>query len=563
MRKDLFSRYLSGIAAVFVSFVLTGPALAQGVDDIAENITISSSYIPGLITAFSYTLGLWIAYFAVLKTIEHVNNPNQTPLRVPVVRYIAGGALFALPIVYESMTETINRGGLFVGVGTNGPGGVFNNMSALMGAFTGLGGMNFNSLLSYIVAETQLLPGLITAVAYLLGLIMGVLGILKLKDHVEDPARVSLKESVINFLIGGAMFGLPAVHESMWNTVGGGGLGVWEAAAGLVNVLSFTLSSDNLLYVLASTGVACNPLTATAPTTVGEVICASWLNSAGLPAFLTGIAYMLGLVFGVWALVKIKNHVLNPQQTSLWDGVSRLIAGGAFFALPTVVSALQMTFMPATSPLNLLWLGGGTATGYAADLSLLNPLTGCGAGTNSLDMVMACFMAEVLGPGQVALNFFCFVAGMIFIMIGISRLVKTAQDGPRGPGGMGTISTFTIGGILISANIILRAFSSTFFGNPQTATFANLTYTGGMAATETDAVYHVISAVLRFMIIVGMISFVRGFFIVRQVAEGNQQASLMSGMTHILGGALAVNLGPLLNAVQQTIGITAFGVAFA
>ncbi|MCC7160034.1 MAG: hypothetical protein IT281_10945, partial [Ignavibacteria bacterium] len=157
MRKDLFSRYLSGIAAVFVSFVLTGPALAQGVDDIAENITTSASLVPGLITAFSYTLGLWIGYFAVLKTIEHVNNPNQTPLRVPVVRYLAGGALFSLPIVYETMTETINSGGLFTGVGTNGPGGVFNNMSALMGAFTGLGGMNFNSLLSYIVAETQLL----------------------------------------------------------------------------------------------------------------------------------------------------------------------------------------------------------------------------------------------------------------------------------------------------------------------------------------------------------------------------------------------------------------------
>ncbi len=560
MKKDLFSRYLSVISAFFVSLVLAGPALAQGVDDIAENITTSASLIPGLITAFSYTLGLYIAYFAVLKTVEHVNNPNQTPLRVPVVRYLAGGALFSLPIVYETMTETINRGGLFIGVDTAA---FFNNMSSLMAAFTGLGGMNFNSLLSYIVAETQLLPGLITAVAYLLGLIMGVIGILKVKDHVEDPARVSLKEGVINFLIGGAMFGLPAVYESMWNTVGGGGLGIWEAAAGVVNVLAFTLSSDNLFYVIASTGVACNPLTATAPTTVGEVICASWLNSAGLPAFLSGIAYMLGLVFGVWALIKIKNHVLNPQQTSLWDGVSRLIAGGAFFALPTVVSALQMTFMPAASPLNLLWFGGGTATGYEGDLSLLFGANACGVGTNSLDMVMACFMAEVLGPGQVALNFFCFVAGMIFIMIGISRLVKTAQDGPRGPGGMGTVSTFAIGGILISANIILRAFSSTFFGNPQTATFANLTYTAGMTPLETDAVYHVISAVLRFMIIVGTISFVRGFFIVRQVAEGNQQASLMSGMTHILGGALAVNLGPLLNAVQQTIGITAFGVAFA
>ncbi|MBK6896153.1 MAG: hypothetical protein IPH06_06145 [Alphaproteobacteria bacterium] len=561
MRNSLFSRFFAGFSAFFASAVLSGSAWAQGVDDIAENMTTSASLIPGLITAFSYTLGLYIAYQAVMKTIEHVNNPNQTPFRVPVVRYIAGGALFSLPIVYEAMTETIYGGGGWVGVDTVT---FFNSASALLGLFTGLGGMNFNSLLSYIVAETQLLPGLITAVAYLLGLLMGVIGILKLKDHVEDPARVSLKEGVINLIIGGAMFGLPAVFEAMWNTVGGGGLGVWEVTAGLLNVASFTFASDDWLYVTLSTGIACNPLTATAPTRVGEVICAAWLNSSGIAAFLSGIAYMLGLVFGVWALVKIKNHVLNPQQTSLWDGVSRLIAGGAFFSLPTVVSAFQMTFLPDLSPLNAYRLPGlGTTTGYEGDLSLLFGANACGVGTNSLDMVMACFMGEVLGPSQVVLNFFCFVAGMIFIMIGISRLVKTAQDGPRGPGGMGTVSTFTIGGILISANVIMRAFSSTLFGDPQTATFATLTYTAGMAAAETDAVYHVVSAILRFMIIVGSISFVRGLFIMRQVAEGNQQASLMSSMTHIIGGAMAVNLGPLLNAVQQTIGITAFGVTFA
>lgn len=559
MKDFRLSRYLFGLFALFVSVILSHSAFAgAGVDDLAQNITDSASYIPGLITAFSYTLGLYIGYLAVMKTIDHVNNPNQTPLRVPVARYLAGGALFSLPIVYEAMSDAINQNGSAVGVDT---GNFFNSMSSLMAFFTGLGGMNFNSILSYIVAETQLLPGLITAVAYLLGLLMGVIGILKIKDHVEDPARVSLKEGVINLLIGGAMFGLPAVFEAMQVTVGGGGLGVWEVTAGLLNTLGFTFASDDWLYTLLSTGVACNPLTAAAPTTLGEVICASWLNSSGIAAFLSGISYMLGLVFGVWALVKIKNHVLNPQQTSLWDGVSRLIAGGAFFALPTVVSAIQMTFLPTLSPLNAYRVPGlGTTTGFQADFSLLGT---CGAATQSLDTVMACFMAEILAPSEVVLNFFGFVAGMIFIMIGISRLIKTAQDGPRGPGGMGTVTTFVIGGVLISATTLIRAISSTMFGDPQTATFATLAYTGGMAPAETDAVYHVISAVLRFMIIVGLISFVRGLFIMREVAEGNQQASLMAAMTHIIGGALAVNLGPLLNAVQQTIGITAFGITFA
>jgi hypothetical protein len=33
-------------------------------------------------------------------------------------------------------------------------------------------------------------------------------------------------------------------------------------------------------------------------------------------------------------------------------------------------------------------------------------------------------------------------------------------------------------------------------------------------------------------------------------------------MTHLIGGAAAVNLGPLINAVQQTLGIGGLGVVF-
>ena len=64
------------------------------------------------------------------------------------------------------------------------------------------------------------------------------------------------------------------------------------------------------------------------------------------------------------------------------------------------------------------------------------------------------------------------------------------------------------------------------------------------------------------MTIIGYISFLRGFFILKEVAEGGGQASLMAAVTHIFGGALAVNLGPLMNAVQSTLGLGTYGVVF-
>jgi hypothetical protein len=147
-------------------------------------------------------------------------------------------------------------------------------------------------------------------------------------------------------------------------------------------------------------------------------------------------------------------------------------------------------------------------------------------------------------------------------MIGISRLIKSSQEGARGPGGLGTLMTFIAGGALISYNEFLRAFTTSFFTNPTTLAYAELAYTTGMAQAELDHAHTVISAIIKFMIVIGLISFVRGIFIVRSVAEGNSQASLMAGVTHMVGGALAVNLGPLMNAVQETLGITTYGITF-
>jgi len=55
-------------------------------------------------------LGLLLGVLGILKVKDHVENPNQTPLKDGAIRMAAGGALFALPIIYESMRETIGTG---------------------------------------------------------------------------------------------------------------------------------------------------------------------------------------------------------------------------------------------------------------------------------------------------------------------------------------------------------------------------------------------------------------------------------------------------------------------
>jgi hypothetical protein len=81
-------------------------------------------------------------------------------------------------------------------------------------------GNNFSSIARNITTSIEDLPGLVTSISYMMGLLLGVVGVLKLKDHVENPSQTALKDGAIRLAAGGALFGLPIVFESMLNTIG-------------------------------------------------------------------------------------------------------------------------------------------------------------------------------------------------------------------------------------------------------------------------------------------------------------------------------------------------------
>lgn len=562
MSRQVVSLFFGFLFVVF--FAKMG--FAQDANDVAFNITNSVSSLPGLVAALSYLVGLILAVRGIFKTIEHVTISNTSGNyvfpRVPLAYFLAGGLLFSLPIVIEAAQTTINGGSI-------SPFTIqAETLSRLNNFFSGINvylsiGTNINTVFDNITSSIDQFPALVSATAYLLGLLIVASAVLKTKDHVEEPSRTTIKEPAIRYLLAGALFALPTVYSAMYNTITDGGLGTGGTIASFVAGFSFLFSSEtnSLECVTAYLGALSVFLPGT--TGLGQVICNAMQNASGFPIFLTSISYLIGLVFGIWGLFKIRDHVVDPTRTGLNEGVMRLLAGGAFFAFPYLTVIFRTTLLPI--PLVALTTVT-TNTGYNESLPLLacnTILSGLGFGSGpSLDQAMSCFMNDILGPTHVVLNFFATVAGMIFIMIGISRLIKSSQEGARGPGGIGTIGTFVVGGLLLSATTILRAVSSSMFVSPVTQTFASMRYTTGMSVAETQAAHNVISAVLKFMLIIGMISFVRGIFIMRDVAEGKQQASSMSGITHIIGGALAVNLGPLLNAVQASLGVTAFGVSF-
>jgi len=531
------------------------PLFAQDVSTIADNTADSIESLPGLVSALAYLLGLIFGVRGVFKLKAHVENPGegsgQTPLKSSLIHFAVGGMLFSLPIVFQAMLNTIGgSSGLFA---TGLPD--YNNL------FTGIqslstGNINISTVLANIIISIRSVPGLLTAVSYLLGLVIGVNAILKLREYVEEPAQTKINEPIIRFVVAGALFALPTIFGAMYETIAG------DPKLGIITFILDFIGGGNYLSsdFGAGASVVCNASNATTSSTIGQSVCGIVTNIGAFPAFLTAISYLFGIWLAIWGILKLRDHVLTPQQVNIFEGVSRLFAGGAFFALPFMVDVLTNTIAGGISV-------GATTTGFNENINgVLAGLSSGGCPTSvGLDVMLVCFASDLLGPVHTLLNFFAFIVGMIFIMIGISRLIKGAQDGTKSAVGLGTMMTFVIGGALIAYNELVSAITSTLTGSSTTTTNATMAYVEGAGITDPEraAFYSVVSSIIKFMIIVGLISFVRGLFIVRDVAEGSQQASMMAAVTHIVGGALAINLGPLLNAVQATLGIGAYGITFS
>ncbi|MEM9469346.1 MAG: hypothetical protein AAF988_04220, partial [Pseudomonadota bacterium] len=277
--------------------------------------------------------------------------------------------------------------------------------------------------------------------------------------------------------------------------------------------------------------------------TLGSVLNNVFVSVDGVPFLFAGFSYLCGLVLGIMGILKIREHVESPNQVPIWDPIKRFLAGGAFFSLPYMASVVQTTI-----------------SGEDAErLTGSNYNTG-GVSGSGLDAMLVSLMADIWEPAQLVILGFCYLAGIVLLMMGISRLLKSEQDGPRGPMGLGTIMTFLVAGALLSADKLMAFVNGSIFGNRFVSAYASLTY-----AAEGDEKGHaeaVIGGIFAFVAILGMISFVRGIYMIRQVSEGNSQVSMMAAMTHIIGGSIAINLGAFISVMQETLGISSYGLCF-
>ena len=124
-----------------------------------------------------------------------------------------------------------------------------------------------------------------------------------------------------------------------------------------------------------------------------------------------------------------------------------------------------------------------------------------------------------------------------------------SQDRLRGPGGAGTVLCFALGTVMFSFPSWLESGGLTLFGSGERV--RTLSY-GGVDAERYDALLAALFSCVQF---VGVVAFLKGWFVLRAAADGFGRSTMASGVWHIVGGLLGWHIVPVLAAVQQTIGV--------
>lgn len=281
--------------------------------------------------------------------------------------------------------------------------------------------------------------------------------------------------------------------------------------------------------------------------TLGTIINAFKNSWDKFQSVLTSVAWIAGAFLGCAAIFKFKDHVDNPAQTPLSQGVKRMIAGGMLLSLPFTINAVNGS----------LFTGGYGQNKAAATSFTTGALTPGG-----LDKMVVDVMKDVAGPIESMLVAFAYLSGIALLLVGVSRLTKRMEEGPKGPAGFGTIMTFVASGMLFNYGSSIGSFTSSIFGDNQLMTKITIDSTVINNTADADRVAYVLGGLEVFVMIVGYIAFLRGWFVLKNFADGQQGATLAQGLTFLFGGAVAINLGEFVNAVTNTVGVTGltFGV---
>lgn len=99
--------------------------------------------------------------------------------------------------------------------------------------------VNLTNVTENITTSTSILPNLVSTVSFIAAAGLGVAGVFKLKQHVDNPAQVTLKDGLARLGAAGGCAAIPFVTAAMYGTIS-------DDATAKINVPVFDKANSGL-----------------------------------------------------------------------------------------------------------------------------------------------------------------------------------------------------------------------------------------------------------------------------------------------------------------------------
>ena len=167
-------------------------------------------------------------------------------------------------------------------------------------------------------------------------------------------------------------------------------------------------------------------------------------------------------------------------------------------------------------------------------------------------------VANLMPEARALLSIVCYLLGTALFLAALLRLMRSGEEGLRGPSGYGTAATFLAAVALLTFPQWLDAWGETLFGAVPRGAGASLAYAGGERSGDYEMV---LWAVLKIVEAVGVLAFLKSWFVLRDAADGRNGATLGKAFAHMIGGVCGWHIIWVIDRVQNTLGIAPLNIS--
>lgn len=146
---------------------------------------------------------------------------------------------------------------------------------------------------------------------------------------------------------------------------------------------------------------------------------------------------------------------------------------------------------------------------------------------------------------------FAYLSGIAFTIIAIFKLKSYAESSTMGSSGGGLKAPMIyliIGAIFLFLPTLMDSLMTTLWGYSSVINPMSYVAVGSLSSATNIAVFGLIK-------IIGLISFIRGWFLLSQLANQPQPGIVSKAIAHIIGGLLAMNIENTIDMLEATFGM--------